>query len=156
MQQLKNLSSLMYEILLSTTNPADPTKNEKISFPISISSMRRCLINSTFFINENFPIPTILSIPQHSVILPSKWPTLIVNAGLKIDFSWFDNLLNNNHVAVKKGGFGLFGSKRFETFVRMCNFDATNVFIPVPAFVWNDDFDPNNTVQNRAFYFAQM
>ena len=154
MPQLEKLSSLMIDILLSTNNPADPTKNEMISLPISVSSMRRCLTNGTHSINENIPIPTISSIPQHCVILPSRWLTLFFNAGVKIDFSLYDFLLNNNHVAVKKDGFGLFGSKRFEMFVRMCNFDATNVFIPIPVFVWSDDFDLNNTVQNRASVWA--
>ena len=129
--------------------PVNAVTNHYVPIPKSPSSIRRTLTTGKYSISERIPMPEIISVPNHSIILPSKWLEFLINIGIDI-FADRQNMMTEKNELLKKTFHdGVFGSKRFELFLSDNNFSTHPIFLPIAIIIWSDDFEPNSTVQNR-------
>ena len=146
--QCTHFCKIIENVMDVSSSPIDATINHPIRIPSTVRAVRRSLVTGVYSVSEMMPLPPIISIPNHSVILPSRWLEFIINSGIDVFSNSFNALLHKKFNLDTVFATNVIGTSLFSSFLAESNFSSDAVFLPIAIIIWSDDFDPNNTVQN--------
>ena len=122
--QCTHFCKIIENVMDVSSSPIDATINHPIRIPSTVRAVRRSLVTGVYSVSEMMPLPPIISIPNHSVILPSRWLEFIINSGIDVFSNSFNALLHKKFNLDNVFATNVIGTSLFSSFLAESNFSS--------------------------------